>query len=114
MTTKITYTVVDDLDGTTARVGTYRFGLEGLEYEIDLSEDNLGVLRAALAPYVTAGRRLGKTTPPRRPARPAASRPATAEIRAWWAKRWQQLGLPEPTRGGPLPRQVGDAYDAAR
>lgn len=46
-----------DLDGGEA-AGTLRFALEGVAYEIDLSENNAANLRAALAPYVQAGRRI--------------------------------------------------------
>lgn len=39
--------VIDDLDAGTDGVGTDRFALEGVDYEIDLTPDNLGRLRAA-------------------------------------------------------------------
>jgi len=76
MATRTVSTVFDDLDGSTDGVRTYRFGLEDLTYEIDLSTDNLGRLRAALAPFITAGRRLPKTTTakPRRSAAKTAHR----------------------------------------
>ncbi|MGG7507502.1 histone-like nucleoid-structuring protein Lsr2 [Plantibacter sp. YIM 135249] len=53
-------TLVDDLDGATldaATGDTIRFGLDGRNYEIDLSDDNAAVLRETLRPYVDAGRR---------------------------------------------------------
>ena len=39
--------------------GTVRFGLDGAEYEIDLSTQHAQELRNALARYVGAARRLG-------------------------------------------------------
>ena len=49
---------VDDLDGGEAE-GTVRFGLDGTEYEIDLTAQHAQQLRDALVRYVAAGRRVG-------------------------------------------------------
>jgi len=48
---KIQTLFIDDLDGSDAE-GTVRFGLDGAEYEIDLSADHAQALRDALARYV--------------------------------------------------------------
>jgi hypothetical protein len=50
--------LVDDLDGETADE-TVEFGIDGKSYEIDLSKDNAGRLRDALADFVSAARRAG-------------------------------------------------------
>jgi len=109
--TRTHYTVVDDLDGSTDSVGTYRFALEGVEYEIDLTEHNLGKLRGTLAPFIAAGRRQPKTKAttgrrgPRRSADPA--------VRDWWATHQRQLDLPTHRSHGPIPAAVREAYRAA-
>jgi hypothetical protein len=54
----VTY-LVDDIEGGDADE-TVKFGLDGVEYEIDLSEKNATALRESLARFVTAGRRIGK------------------------------------------------------
>ena len=115
MATRVQYTVVDDLDASTDGVGTYRFALEGVEYEIDLSADNLTRLRSALAPFITAGRRLPKRPPATRRAGGGTStgRPALAEIRDWWARNAQLLNLPPHLAHGRIPQQVRAAYHAA-
>ncbi len=113
MATRVQYTVVDDLDGGTADVGTYRFALEGVEYEIDLSADNLTRLRGALAPFITAGRRLPKRPAGPRPARDTSGRPGLAEIRDWWARNAAVLNLPPHRAHGRIPQQVRAAYHAA-
>lgn len=54
-------TLVDDLDGTDLERGsgeTILFGVDGRDYEIDLSDDNAQALRETLRPYVEAGRRV--------------------------------------------------------
>ena len=48
MATLTTVTVVDDLDGSEA-AESVEFALDGVAYEIDLSEDNAEKLRDALA-----------------------------------------------------------------
>lgn len=52
--------LIDDLDKSDADE-TVRFGLDGVEYEIDLSAKNAAKLRQLLEPYVTHGTRLSRT-----------------------------------------------------
>ncbi len=54
---KVQTLFIDDLDGSAAE-GTVRFGLDGMEYEIDLNAGHAQQLRDALAAYVRAGRRV--------------------------------------------------------
>jgi hypothetical protein len=73
--------LVDDLDGSEAAT-TLSFSLDGHSYEIDLSEPHLVAFQQALAPFVTAARklpgerRLRETTaaPTKAPARKRAPR----------------------------------------
>ncbi|KUL31421.1 Lsr2 dimerization domain-containing protein [Actinoplanes awajinensis] len=71
MATRIQYIVVDDIDGTDSKVGTYRFAFDGVEYEIDLADYNFDKLAAALRPYLAVAHRLPKrkstTTGPGKP-----------------------------------------------
>lgn len=54
-----TYTeLTDDVDGSTA-TSTITFGLDGVEYEIDLGDENSEKLHADLAPWIAAARRVG-------------------------------------------------------
>ena len=82
---KVETWLVDDLDGSVA-AETVRFSLDGREFEIDLSRDNAGRLRDALARYVGAARRAGTG---RRPIVPTVGRRApmdrdrAAEVREW-------------------------------
>ncbi len=84
MAQKVQVQLIDDLDGTDAD-GTVRFGLDGTEYEIDLSAGHAQELRGALARYVGAARRAGGGG--RRPARAGRRTPASAldptEVREW-------------------------------
>ena len=84
MAQKIQTLFIDDLDGSAAE-GTVRFGLDGAEYEIDLSAEHANALRDVLARYISAGRRSGGGA--RRPARSgrraSASGLNTTEVREW-------------------------------
>ena len=84
MAQKIQTLFIDDLDGSTAE-GTIRFGLDGVEYEIDLNAGHAKELRDALARYVDAARRVSGSVP--RSARGRRRGPAgglnTAGVREW-------------------------------
>ena len=84
MAQKIQTLFIDDLDGSEAE-GTVRFGLDGIEYEIDLSAEHSRELRDALAPFVGAARRSGGSArPPARSRRRGPSGgPNPTEVREW-------------------------------
>ena len=84
MAQKIQTLFIDDLDGSDAE-GTVRFGLDGAEYEIDLSAQHAQELRDALARYVGAARRAGGGVrrPARRGPRGSVSGLNTTEVREW-------------------------------
>jgi Lsr2 len=53
------HVLIDDLDGGEADE-TITFGVDGVRYEIDLSEKNATKMRGALARYIEAGTRIGR------------------------------------------------------
>src|ERR1700739_1636531 len=83
MAQKIQTLFIDDIDGGEA-AGTVRFGLDGTEYEIDLSTKHDQELRAALGTYVAPARKIGGVG--RRARRPAALPPAVAASPAPWTR----------------------------
>ena len=58
MAQKVFVEMVDDLDGSEA-TQTVPFVLDGVSYEIDLSDDNAASLRDELAGFVASARRTG-------------------------------------------------------
>jgi len=74
--------LVDDLDGSEATI-TLTFGLEGSQYEIDLSDANAADFRRALAPYIAKSRRLNGTGRARSANRPTADKEQLAAMRDW-------------------------------
>jgi len=81
MAQKITVELQDDLDGRPADE-TVRFGVDGAEYEIDLSKKNAAALRRKLAPFIEHSRKAGRGQR-RRGGRTAFSRDRSGSIRAW-------------------------------
>jgi hypothetical protein len=53
-------TLVDDLTGEEAEnISTIEFGLDGVTYELDLTDENSAKLREALSEYAGAARKIG-------------------------------------------------------
>lgn len=102
--------LVDDISGDEADE-TIEFGLDGKNYEIDLTTDNAKKLRDVLADYVGAARRAAG--PARRrggssngaPRRPSVDREQNQAIREWARKR----GMKVSDRGR-IPAEVLEAY----
>src|SRR6266487_1089541 len=106
MAQKITVELQDDLDGGPA-AETVRFGVDGSEYEIDLSSKNAAAFRRKLAPFIDHARKAGRGQR-RRPARTAASRDRSGSIRAWA----QAHGIAVSARGR-IPASVVKRYEAS-
>ncbi|MEH1015709.1 Lsr2 family protein [Micromonospora sp. CPCC 206060] len=112
MARKVITVLTDDLDGGKAD-RTVEFGIDGVNYTIDLSDQNAGLLRKALDPYINAGSRIGRGgISPSRPAR-TASRPGTTPIdrdqnraiREWAAENGFEISA-----RGRIPANVVAAY----
>lgn len=102
--------LVDDLDGEVADE-TVEFGVDGKNYEIDLSKENAGKLRDLLAEFIASARKAGgRRRAASAPAAPAARRPSIDReqnqgIREWARKR----GMKVSDRGR-IPAEVLEAY----
>jgi hypothetical protein len=105
---KVKIILIDDIDGGEADE-TVRFGLDGVQYEIDLSEANASGLRSALADYVGAARR-SNSSKQQRPSAPAASRNQEAAQMREWAK---ENGYNVSARGR-VNSEIVEAYRAAQ
>ena len=103
--------LTDDLDGGDAD-RTVEFGLDGVNYTIDLSEKNAGKLRKALDPYLSAGTRIGRSrvdsggrqqVPSAR-----ANRDQNQAIREWAAKTGHEV-----SERGRIPSSIVDSFHKA-
>lgn len=115
MAQKVTVELVDDLDGTASEdISTVSFALDGVSYEIDLSEANAENLRDVLDEFVGAARRTGgrikRGTPAgKRAAATPVNREQTRAIREWARQNGFQL-----SDRGRIPSNVIEAFEAAQ
>jgi hypothetical protein len=115
MAKQVVTLLTDDLDGSEAD-RTVEFGLDGVNYTIDLSDKNVGKLRKALEPYIVAGTRVGRGGVDRRGlgrARAAApssrsNRDQNQAIREWAGKNGFEV-----SERGRIPASVVEAFDKA-
>jgi hypothetical protein len=113
MARKVEVKLLDDTDGSQADE-TVTFGVDGSNYEIDLSHKNAERLRADLEKFLHAARRVGRggITPSRRGRVPGAA-PAKADraqnqaIRDWAKRKGIQL-----SERGRIPRNVIEQYES--
>jgi nucleoid-associated protein Lsr2 len=109
--TKVIVTTTDDIDGTPS-AKTVRFGLDDMQYDIDLGPENEAKLREFLALFVGHARpvrkRGRKSVPAAKPASAAPAMSKSSEIRRWALEQ----GLTVPDRGR-IAQSVVDAYNAA-
>jgi hypothetical protein len=118
MARRIVHQLVDDIDGTVLEVGegeTVLFSLDGVAYEIDLTDANAGALRDALQPYLAAGRRISGGRSAAGSSASGSGRPRRrtgqqdyGPIRAWAKDNGYQV-----SERGRVPASVIDAYEAA-
>jgi len=106
--------LIDDLDKSEADE-TVKFGLDGVQYEIDLSAKNASKLREALRPYVEAGTKIGKlpgtvgrVSPSRRRSSQAADREQNRAIRQWARSQGKEI-----SDRGRIPEEIVAEYHAS-
>ncbi|MGC1215334.1 MAG: Lsr2 family protein [Micromonospora sp.] len=112
MARKVITVLTDDLDGGKAD-RTVEFSLDGVAYTIDVSDENAGVLRKTLDPYISAGRRIGRGPVDTGRATRQAGRPATSgmdreqnrAIREWASRNGYEI-----SERGRIPVSVVEAY----
>ncbi|MBK0419254.1 Lsr2 family protein [Leucobacter sp. CSA1] len=113
MAKKITEILIDDLDGT--EIGpdegeTVRFALDGVRYEIDLTNEHAAELRDALRAYVQKGRRSTGGGRGARASKPNASRSGSdlSAIREWLRAQGHEV-----SDRGRIPARLVAEYEAA-
>jgi hypothetical protein len=109
MVQRVEILLTDDLDGSEIPSGmgeTVPFALDGTAYEIDLGTRHAAALRAALGPYVEAGRPIMN----RRGRRITRS---TVGADARTVKEWARANGYEVNDRGRVPAHIREAFDAA-
>jgi hypothetical protein len=108
MAQRVSVELIDDLDSSQA-AETLSFGIDGVDYQIDLNEHHASELRAIYAPYVAAARKVRATRAfdRRRGPRPPIDYDPAA-VRAWAASNSIKV-----SPRGRIPASVVDQYHAA-
>jgi hypothetical protein len=120
MAQRIVTELTDDTNGKPADE-TVTFGLDGREYEIDLTSKNAAALRKAFDVYVKNGRRVGG----RRPRSAGGSGSSTSstsssssrsrgEVDTKAVRQWAGENGYELSSRGRIPANVVEAYQAAQ
>ncbi|SNY04447.1 histone-like nucleoid-structuring protein Lsr2 [Paractinoplanes atraurantiacus] len=110
MAKQIIHKLVDDLSGGDADE-TVKFALDGIQYEIDLSEKNAAKLREVFEPYVTSGSKVarGGVVVGGRAARgrggATADREQNKAIREWAKKAGKDI-----SDRGRIPQEIVDEF----
>ena len=112
MAKKTTVEIVDDISGEPLADGagrTVAFSYDGAQYEIDLTHAHADELRAALAPWIAASRRVSGATRASTPKRSGSSR-ASKDVQA--VREWATANGYQVATRGRIPANVLEAYEA--
>jgi len=107
--------LIDDLDGSEG-AETIKYGVDGQEYEIDLSEKNAERFRSFLREFIDKSREVEQASvlafAPARSSRRQSSggsgRDDIAQIRAWAESQGMEVNA-----RGRIKKEIVEAYDAA-
>ncbi|NBH07402.1 Lsr2 family protein [Amycolatopsis sp. SID8362] len=117
MAKQISIEISDDTDGSRADQ-TVPFGLDGVTFEIDLSNANASALRTAMEPYLKAARRTGgrriKVAVGQSPDSNKTDTDATPEYTATHEMRaWARYNGHDVADRGRIPASIVEAYKAS-
>lgn len=107
MAQRVQVILEDDLDGTSADE-TVRFGLDGVDYEIDLSAGNAKSLRGALAQWVGHARKVSRGRGGATTTRKNSGGASPTEVREWARANGYDVN-----ERGRVPLHIKEAFEAA-
>lgn len=113
MAQKVEVHLVDDLNGEEAQE-TVRFGVDGTEYEIDLTTQNADELRSTLSEYVDKARKAnprGRKNQGGQKNNASGSGRSKEETQA--IRQWAQDNGLNPSSRGRITQSIIDAYNQA-
>ena len=118
MARRIVHQLVDDIDGTLLEVGegeTVLFSLDGVAYEIDLTDENAAALRSALERYTKAARTVSSARATSRAASSAGGRKRRRSGQQDYSgvRDWAKQNGYQVSERGRVPASVLEAYEAA-
>ncbi|WP_349428098.1 Lsr2 family protein [Microbacterium sp. LWS13-1.2] len=116
MARRIVHQLVDDIDGTLLEAGegeTVLFSLDGVAYEIDLTEENASALRSALERYTKAARAVSSSRATSSTASAGRKRRRSGQQDFSAVREWAKQNGYQVSERGRVPASVLEAYEAA-
>ena len=113
MAQRVQINLIDDLNGEEAQE-TVRFGIDGTDYEIDLTAENAEKFRSTLSEYVDKGRKA--KTGRRSPAgsgSPSTSTSRSKREETQKIRQWAQDNGHSTSSRGRVSQSIVDAYNEA-
>lgn len=113
MARKVITTLVDDINGDPIDEGqgeTVLFALDGVNYEIDLSDENAAKLRTVLEEYTEKGRRASRATSGKAAPRRAPSSGPKEDLSA--AREWLRANGHTVSERGRIAANLLEEYRA--
>ena len=114
MAQKVITEFIDDIDGSAAE-RTFTFAVDGTNYEIDLSADNIAEFKSAIGGFIESARKIkGSKNSDGRRARSAEaagnrqSREQTQAVREWARQHGHHI-----SNRGRIPAAIQQAFDQA-
>lgn len=109
MASKTFVELIDDITGEPA-TESVRFGLDGIDYTIDLSEDNAAELRSRLAAFVESAQRMkhtkGGTTARATEKRERSSKPGLGREQNQAIREWARAQGEKVNERGRIPAEL--------
>jgi hypothetical protein len=113
MAQRVQVQLVDDLNGDVAQE-TVRFGVDGTDYEIDLTTENAQKLRSTLSDYVDKARKAtGRRGQGGQKASTSSSAGRTKRENTQQIRQWAQDNGYNPSSRGRITQSIIDAYNEA-
>nr|KEP23721.1 hypothetical protein DA06_05425 [Georgenia sp. SUBG003] len=110
MAQKVQVQLIDDIDGAPADE-TVTFALDGITYEIDLTDAHAKALRESFAEWVGHARRAGGRRAPAKRGGGGTSRPASSD--AGKIRDWARENGYEVSERGRISAEIREAYERA-
>ena len=113
MAKQVITVLTDDIDGGDAD-RTIEFGLDGVNYTIDLSDKNIARLRRLLEPYLSVASRVGRAGATGRIASRASASNRSSRDQNQAIREWASKNGFEVSERGRIPSSVVEAFHTKR
>ena len=112
MAQKVITEFIDDIDGSPAE-RTFTFAVDGTNYEIDLSAENIAEFKSAIGGFIESARKIKGSSDARRTRSTGASggrqsREQTQAVREWARQQGHNI-----SNRGRIPSSIQQAFDQA-